>query len=296
MNMKFKLVAAFLVVCELVLIGLYLSGNANIQVFNPKGPVAREQRDLIVTAIGVMLIVAIPLLTAFYTFAFKYRAGDKKRVSQADGRHSARSQLVWWLIPAFFISILAIITWNKTHKLDPYKPLVSDVRPVRIQVIALQWKWLFLYPEYGIATVNYIRFPEKTPINFELTADAPMNSFWIPSLSGQVYAMTGMTTKLHVMADEVGEYPGVTTEISGRGFSRMKFVAKSSTSGDFESWIKNVKANSNNLTESAYNKLALPSENNPVYYFGSYDNNLYNKILQKFMSSEIHSEENNNHY
>jgi cytochrome o ubiquinol oxidase subunit 2 len=149
--------------------------------------------------------------------------------------------------------------------------------------VALQWKWLFIYPEQNIATVNFVEFPNSTPVNFQLTADAPMNSFWIPELGGQMYAMPGMSTQLHLMADRPGEFNGSAAEISGKGFSGMKFIAKATSQKDFDTWVKSVKQSSNMIDLSKYNKLAEPSENNPVITYASVEKDLYNSIIMKFM-------------
>lgn len=284
MSGKIKIGLALLLLVELFYFSIFILGDLDFQLLNPRGSIALQQRDLGMMVIGLLLIVAIPLLGTMYWFAYKYRAGNKKPVYKPDARHSTFTELVWWIIPAVFIFILAVITWNKTHALDPYKPLASDVAPVRIQAVALNWKWLFLYPDYNIATVNFIQFPEDTPVNFELTADAPMNSFWIPALSGQIYAMSGMSTKIHIIADSVGDYRGQAGEINGRGFSGMKFIARASSKEDFEKWIGEVRRSSSSLDGSHYSALSKPSENNPVTLYSSYEQHLYNKIMMKYMA------------
>ncbi|MDO8270050.1 MAG: ubiquinol oxidase subunit II [Candidatus Levybacteria bacterium] len=283
MNIKIKIGLALLFFVELFYFGLIFLSDLNFQLLNPQGSIARQQRDLGMLVIGILLVVAIPLIGAMYWFAYKYRAGNKKAIYKPDTRHSKFTELVWWLIPAVFIFILAIITWNKTHALDPYKPLESSVPPVRIQAIALNWKWLFLYPDYNIATVNFIQFPQDTPVNFEITADAPMNSFWIPALSGQIYAMSGMSTKLHLIADNTGDYRGQAGEINGRGFSGMKFIARASSREEFENWVGEVRRSLKTLDENEYSTLSKPSENNSVTHYSSYEQNLYNKIMMKYV-------------
>ena len=171
----------------------------------------------------------------------------------------------------------------KTYELDPYKPIVSDVKPMKIQVVALQWKWLFIYPEENIATVNYFQFPQKTPIHFEITADAPMNSFWIPRLGGQIYAMPKMKTELYLMADEPGSYNGASANLSGVGFAGMHFIAEASTDETFQEWVKNAKQSSNTLNLEEYNQLAKPSKNNPVTVYQLEEKDLFHEILMKYM-------------
>ena len=154
---------------------------------------------------------------------------------------------------------------------------------MKIQVVALQWKWLFIYPEEGIATVNFIQFPVDTPVNFEITADAPMNSFWIPQLGGMIYAMPAMRSKLHLIANEMGDFRGVSANLSGTGFAGMTFVAKSSSQADFEEWVHSVRHSNRTLTSESYNQLAMPSQNNPVASYVLLDNNLFEEILMKYM-------------
>jgi len=183
----------------------------------------------------------------------------------------------------FIILILAVLTWNSSHDLDPFKPIVSDKPPITIQVVALQWKWLFIYPQQNIASVNIIQFPNQTPINFEVTADAPMNSFWIPQLGGQIYAMPGMSTQLHLMADTEGTYRGSSANISGKGFAGMNFSAKSTSQADFDQWVALVHQTRNNLSLAKYNNLAKPSQNNPLSYYSSSQSGLYDRVVMKYM-------------
>jgi cytochrome o ubiquinol oxidase subunit 2 len=192
-------------------------------------------------------------------------------------------EAIWWTIPIIIIAILATITWITAHKLDPYKPLDSKVKPVTIQVVALEWKWLFIYPEQHIATVNFVEFPVNTPVEFQITADAPMNSFQIPALGGQIYAMAGMTTKLHYLATEQGDYNGRSVSYSGAGFSGMTFVAHVTDQAGFNAWVKQVQKTPAKLTTFSYNQLVVPSENNAVQYFGSVTNGMFNSIIMKFM-------------
>jgi len=186
------------------------------------------------------------------------------------------------IFPLIIILILSVITWKSSHQLNPFKPLTSDKKPVTIQVVALQWKWLFIYPEQGIATVNFIQFPEKRPVNFEITADAPMNSFWIPQLGGQIYAMPAMRTKLHLIADEVGTYRGLSTNISGKGFAGMTFNAKASSEAEFEQWVSEVKRSGKSLEFANYKQLVEPSEYVPVSYYSLPDRNLFDQIMQQY--------------
>jgi cytochrome o ubiquinol oxidase subunit 2 len=254
-------------------------------VFDPQGPIALEERNLIILAVILMLLIAIPMLILLYTFAWKYRAGNKKAKYDPEHVGSAWRQLVWWAIPAVIITALAFVDWQSTHALDPYKPIASNNPTLTIEVVALQWKWLFIYPAQGIATVNYIQFPEQTPVHFLLTADAPMSSFWIPELGSQIYAMAAMQTQMSLMADTTGTYAGKDTEINGAGYSGMTFTAKSTSQADFNAWVASVEQSSTYpaLTMDAYNVLAAPSENSQPAYYSSVDPSLYNDILMKYM-------------
>lgn len=284
---KLPLVAlAIIVIGFIVFIILQYS---NLSLLNPKGPIARAERDLAFVAVFLMLIVAVPMTASTFIIAYRYRAGNKNTKHEPDKQAGKMRVISWWAIPTVIVLILGFIIWKDTHKLDQYRPIESSVQPITIQVVALRWKWLFIYPKHGIATVNFIQFPEKTPINFELTADeAPMNSLWIPALGGQTYAMTGMSTKLHLMADNPGDFRGSAAELSGSGFSGMKFIARSSTQKDFEAWVQKIKQSSKVLDSAEYERLILPSENNSTSYYSSTEGDLYNKIITKYMAGMNH--------
>jgi cytochrome o ubiquinol oxidase subunit 2 len=193
-------------------------------------------------------------------------------------------QAILWLIPTGIVAVMAVISWHYTHALDPYKPLTNGVKPLNIQVVALDWKWLFIYPEQGIATVNFVQFPANTPIHFSLAADdSPMNSFWIPELSGQIYSMTGMSTSLHVMADGPGSYRGRAAEINGVGYADMTFVAKSSETEDFAGWVASVKQSPLQLTYATYEDLIQPSIHHPVTLYSFVEEGMYHQIMMKYM-------------
>ncbi|MGM1347828.1 cytochrome o ubiquinol oxidase subunit II [Serratia liquefaciens] len=261
-----------------------LSG-CNMVLMNPKGAIGVEQRTLIITAIALMLIVVIPVIFMAFAFAWKYRASNKDAKYSPNWSHSNKIEAVVWTIPIIIIAILGTITWKTTHELDPFKPIVTDKKPMTIEVVSLDWKWLFIYPEQGIATVNELAFPKDVPVEFKITSNSVMNSYFIPQLGGQIYAMAGMQTKLHLIGNEAGKYDGISSSFSGRGFSGMKFTAiVTPTEGDFDQWVAKVKASSNNLNATSdFNKLAEPSENNPVEYFSSVKPNLFKETIGKFM-------------
>lgn len=262
---------------------LLLSGCQSV-VFDPKGPIAREEMHLLITAVLLMLIVVVPVLILSVLIAYYYRASNKKAKYDPAFGHSVKLELVWWTVPIIIVGTLATITWITTHTLDPYRPLKSSVKPVTIQVVALEWRWLFIYPEQKIATLNFVEFPDNTPINFEITSDAPMNSFQIQKLAGQIYAMAGMTTKLHLSADEPGDYEGRSVSFSGEGFSGMSFTARATSDQDFNAWVAQVKHGSTILTQDTYNTLVPPSKDNSVRYFSSVTDGLFDAIVMKYMS------------
>ncbi|MFT6835408.1 MAG: cytochrome o ubiquinol oxidase subunit 2 [Francisellaceae bacterium] len=265
--------------------------NVDMSFLSPKGVISAQQLTLFYTSIILMCIVVIPVIILIFVFAWKYRASNKNAKYSPDWSHSTKIEVCMWTIPCVIILALAIITWISSHDLDPYKPLKTknNEKPIVIQAVALEWKWLFIYPEQNIATVNYLQFPANVPITFKITSDAPMNSFMIPRLAGQIYAMEGMQSQLHLMANEEGIYPGRSTNFSGDGFSGMIFTAKASSKVEYQAWIQEVKSSSNNLTMKQYNKLSEPSESNKVEYFSTVDHELFKKIIMKFMPSTEHS-------
>lgn len=258
--------------------------GCDMVLMDPKGAIGIEQRKLILTALGLMLIVVIPVIFMAIIFARKYRASNKQATYRPDWAHSNKIELVCWTVPIIIIIILAVITWKTTHQLDPYKPLESNKKPITIQVISTDWKWIFVYPEENIATVNEIAIPVGVPINFKVTAESVMNSFFIPALGGQIYAMAGMQTKLHLIANEPGTYKGFSSSYSGHGFSDMKFnVIATPDMASFDKWVQKVKASPKTLDSMAtFNQLAKPSHNVPVTYFSSVKPNLYEELILKF--------------
>ena len=283
MNSKYKLAFLTFVPIGAVLLAGFFIRSRDAAIFNPQGVIASQQRDLIVFALLLSLVVVIPVFVLTFFIAWHYREGNHKAQYSPNWDHSRWPETIWWGIPLTLILILSIVTWRTSHELDPFKPLSSSTPPMTIQVVALDWKWLFIYPEQNVATVNYVPFPMDTPIDFNITSDAPMNSFWIPNLGGQIYAMSGMSTHLNLMADGAGSYRGVSANISGRGFADMSFKAKSLSYEDFDEWVQSVRQSRGNLSANEYNRLARPSQNNKPASYSSVEPELYNKILMKYM-------------
>lgn len=272
-----------LFLCELFLIIWGLIQGKNVALFNSRGLIARQQQDLIIYTAVILLAIAIPTIFLFYFMAWKYRESNTKANYEPNKHHGVRFNLIAWGVPTIFMLVLAVGMWSATHRLEPQKPINSDVKPIRIQVISMRWKWLFLYPDQQIASVNFVQVPINTPVIFELTADeAPMSSFWIPNLGGQLYTMTGHVNRLNLIADYAGDYPGSSAEINGAGFAGMKFIARASSLNEFDQWVLNVKDSSNKLDATTYEKVLLPSENNPVSYYSSFAPNLYDTIVTKY--------------
>lgn len=249
-----------------------------IAVLNPQGLIAVKERDLMYLALGLMLLVVIPVFIMTLAIAWKYRADNTQAEYTPEWNHSVTAELVWWGFPLLIIIILSIVTWKSSHELDPYKPLESPTKPLTVQVVALEWKWLFIYPDYNIATVNFAQIPENTPINFEMTADAPMNSFWVPQLGGQMYVMPGMKSTLHLIADAPGEYSGSSANISGKGFAGMTFTVKATSQEEFEQWTKSL-SQAPSLGQNEYVQLAKPSQYVPRAFYSLGKKDLFDWVL-----------------
>lgn len=254
-------------------------------LFNSKGSVGIAQRDLIITCIGLMLFVVVPAIALTFMFAWKFRASNKAAKYRPDWSHSTRIEVVVWGIPLIIIAVLAAIVWKSTQQLDPYRPLDIEGDPIRVEVIATDWKWVFVYPDYGIATVNELTFPEGRQVAFSITSNSTMNTFFIPQLGGQVYAMAGMRTKLHLIANEEGDYRGMSGNFSGPGFSDMRFTAHAKTEKDFERWVMQVRSSPMTLDFNAFLKIAKPSQREGVVHFSQVETGLFKKVIDQFIDS-----------
>jgi len=256
--------------------------GCNLIVFNPKGQVAKDERDLIILATGLMLLVVIPVIVMMFLFAWRYRATNKKARYSPRWASSHKIEAVVWGVPFLIICVLGWVTWETTHALDPYRPLDSDVPPVNVQVVATDWKWLFIYPDLGIASVNELAVPVNTPINFTITSDAAMTSFFIPALGGQIYAMAGMQTKLHLIANEAGQYRGIAANYNGHGFSDMHFSTLALNGADYDAWLNKVRNTPQQLDQNSYAELAKPSVAHPITYYSKVQERLFLDIVDKY--------------
>jgi cytochrome o ubiquinol oxidase subunit 2 len=264
--------------------------GCNTIVLNAPGDVAAQQGDLIIVATLLMLIIIVPVIALTVLFAWRYRAGNAQATYAPDWDHSTQLELAIWAAPLLIIIALGAITWVSTHKLDPYRPIdriakgrpvPAGVKPLVIEVVALDWKWLFLYPEQGIATVNEIAVPIDRPLQFKITGVTVMNSFYVPALAGQIYAMPGMETKLHAVMNSTGDYPGFSANYSGAGFSGMRFRLKGMTDGDFQRWLADVRRSGGALGREEYLQLEKPSEFEPARHYARVDAGLYEAILNR---------------
>ena len=285
MNRNARIIFGCILFAVAVGVGLYLLKDISMPVLMPKGIIGEKERNLFFFTLVLGLFVVIPVFIMLFYVAWKYHEGNTKAKYNPDWDNNRVIEGIWWGIPCVIILLLGIVTFFSSHELDPFKPLRSEVKPVKVQVVALQWKWLFIYPEYQIATVNDVRFPVATPVNFELTSDAPMNSFWIPSLGGQIYTMNGMSTKLHLQAHEIGDYAGSSANISGEGFASMRFVARALSKEDFENWAWEVKRTGEPLGDVEYEKLNDPSIEKSYRYLTLQKPDLYDTIVMKYMGA-----------
>jgi cytochrome o ubiquinol oxidase subunit 2 len=272
-----------LIALSLICATAFLGGCSSIVLFDPKGPIGDSERFLILTAIGLMLIVVIPVFVMCFLFARRYRASNAEATYTPKWSYSKKIDLVIWLVPVAIVTALSILTWTETHRLNPYKPIYPSIKPTRIEAVSLDWKWLFIYPDRRIATVNQLVFPAKVPLNFRITSDTVMTSFFIPQLGSQIYAMAGMQTLLHLMADEPGVYFGQNQQFSGRGFAAMNFKAIALSREEFEAWVQKAKQSPDTLDLVRFEDLEKPSIGYPVTYFSSVKPDLFDSIIRKYV-------------
>ena len=281
--MKTKLFLTLgLVIVTAVLLTVYLTSGVNVEILNPKGVVAEQQRDLIVLTVFLGLFVVIPVYIMTIFIIFRYHEGNKKAKYSPNFASSILAESIWWGIPVVIIVFLSIVTVMSTFKLDPHKSIVSDKDPIKIQVISLDWKWLFIYPNQSVASVNYAAIPEGQPVEFSLTSDTVMNSFWVPQLAGQIYNMPGMITHLNITADK-GDYNGSSANISGEGFAGMKFIIHATDQEQYNDWIKTAQKSTDKLDKATYAELYKPSKNNPVKLYSHVDEHLFSDVVNKYM-------------
>jgi cytochrome o ubiquinol oxidase subunit II len=228
-------------------------------VLNPQGPVGVSEKLIIIDSLAIMLAIVVPLIFATFAFAWWFRASNKRATYRPSWTFSGHLELIIWAIPMLVITFLGGIAWFGSHTLDPYKALSSTAKPIEIEVVSLDWKWLFIYPDDGVATVNQLVIPTGTPVHFRLTSSGVMNSFFVPQLGSQIYTMAAMTSQLNLQADKAGTYLGLSVQFSGEGFSDMRFDLRAVTADAYAKWIADTKAAGPILDTAAYAALAKPS-------------------------------------
>ncbi len=285
-----------LLLAEFAWLITYLIHDKNIALFDSRGLIAHEQRSLIVFTVLTLVAVVVPTLFLLFFTAWKYRESNVKAVHDPSARSSKRVTIITWLVPTITMVIIGLVMWPATRRLEPGKAIASDKAPITIQVVSLRWKWLFLYPDQKIATVNFVQIPKDTPIVFELTADeTPMSSFWIPNLGGQLYSMTSHVNRLNLIGGTLGDYRGSSAELNGAGFTGMKFTTRVSSAEDFNRWVDGVRQSHDVLDTDAYANLLKPSENNPDAFYSAFDDSLYDKVVMKYMDGHAPHEHTADH-
>jgi cytochrome o ubiquinol oxidase subunit II len=263
-------------------VALLLAGCSNAALLHPKGPVGASELVMIGIAFALMLIVVIPVIVMAMWFPHRYKASAQRAEYDPKWSDSLVIDAVVWLVPTVIVTALSILTWTESHRLDPFKPLESSAKPIDIDVVSLDWKWLFIYPEQNIATVNQLAFPAHVPVSFHITSDSVMSSFFIPQLGSQIYAMAGMQTRLNLLADEPGTYAGQNQQFSGEGFSEMSFKAQAMSDKQFEAWVQTIKQSPHRLDLAQFDELSVPGIDTPVTAYSWVQQDLFDDIIRKF--------------
>jgi cytochrome o ubiquinol oxidase subunit 2 len=265
----------------IALLAFLAGGCDRLVVLNPKGPIADAERGLMIDAFTVMMLVVVPIIVMAFWFAWRYRVRGNARY-EPTWAYSVKVDAVVWLIPALIVIAVAVLLWRSTHKLDPYREIASTTPPLDVQVVAQDWKWLFIYPEQGVASVNQLAIPTGRPISLRITSDTVMNSFYVPALAGQIYAMAGMQTRLQILADKPGKFVGRNTQYSGGGFSDQFFEVVAMSQADFDAWVAKAKQAPGKLDAPTYAKLAERSRLNPIVQYSAVEPKLFDAIIDKY--------------
>jgi cytochrome o ubiquinol oxidase subunit 2 len=267
----------WLIVCAAV----PLASCQRAGILDPQGPVASAEHLLLMNSTGIMLVVVVPVILMTFAFAWWFRSSNARAKRSEELAYEGRIDFVVWSIPALVVILLGGVTWIGAHQLDPRAPIVSKVKPLQVEVVSLDWKWLFIYPDQGIASVNQLVIPAGTPVNFRLTSATVMNSFLVQQLGSQIYMMPGMTTHLSLLADRPGEYPGISANFSGNGFAWMNFIVKAVPAADFDGWVAKVRGSGAALDDPGYAQLAKPSQGVPPTTYRSVDPKLFERIVHQ---------------
>src|SRR4051795_6663318 len=273
-------------VLAIVLTGAAMLGGCSEGVFDPKGPVAAADRQILPTRLGIMLAIVIPTILATLGVAWWFRSSNERARYLPNFDYSGRLEMLVWSIPAMTVLLVGGVAWVGSHDLDPRKLLSSTVKPVRVQVVSLDWKWLFIYPDQGIATVNQLTIPVGTPVSFELTSSGVMNSFFVPQLGSQIYTMAGMVTRLHLQADQPGSYRGMSAQYSGEGFADMYFNVEAVAPDKFSEWVDAARNVGVELNVTTYAELAKPSASVAPFTYRAVAPGLFDSIMVSEMQSD----------
>jgi cytochrome o ubiquinol oxidase subunit 2 len=265
------------------IIGAATLGGCSEGILDPKGPVAAAERLILFNSLGIMLAIVIPTILATLSVAWWFRSSNTRARYLPNFDYSGRLEILVWSVPAMTVLLVGGVAWVGSHDLDPGKPIASAAKPLSVQVVSLDWKWLFIYPDQGIATVNQLTIPVGTPVSFELTSTGVMNSFFVPQLAGQIYTMAGMMTRLHVQADHPGTYPGLSAQFSGDGFADMGFNVEAVPAENFAQWVDATRNTGPVLDAPAYADLARPSKAVAPFTYRSVAPNLFKGILTTAM-------------
>ena len=253
-------------------------------ILDPRGPIASAERLLMVNSTAIMLVVVVPVIVATLGFAWWYRSSNPRASRSWDQSYEGRLEFVLWSIPVLIVILLGGVIWIGSHELDPRTPISGKGDPVKIDVVALDWKWLFIYPDQGVAAVNEMVIPAGKPIRLQITSATVMNSFFVPQLGGQVYAMGGMTTQLNLLSDQPGDYAGFSANFSGDGFSDMRFLARAVPPGDFDAWVARARGTGPALDDASYAALAKPSKAVPPSTYRTVAPDMFQHIIERTLS------------
>jgi cytochrome o ubiquinol oxidase subunit II len=249
-------------------------------VLDPQGPVAAAERLILINSTAIMLVVVLPVIALTLGFAWWYRSSNRRATYDPDWSYSGQIEMVIWSIPAMVVILLGAVSWTGSHQLDPAVKLASNVKPVRIEALSLDWQWLFIYPDEHVAAVNQLVVPAGAPIEFTLSSATVMNAFFVPQLGSQIYTMPGMSTRLNLLADRAGDYPGFSSHFSGDGFADMHFMVHAVTPGDYADWLTQTRAAGDTLDKAAYATLAAPQRNRGAKTYRDVEPHLYEWVVQ----------------
>jgi cytochrome o ubiquinol oxidase subunit II len=267
----------------IVLIGAATLCGCTEGVLDPKGPIASAEQQILLDSLGIMLAIVIPTILATFAVAYWFRSSNTRARYLPDFNYSGRLEVLVWAIPLMTVLLVGGVAWVGSHDLDPRKPIGTTVKPISVQVVSLDWKWLFIYPEQGIASVNRLIIPVGTPVSFELTSSGVMNSFFIPQLGSQIYTMSGMVTRVHLQADHPGTYRGLSANYSGEGFADMRFNVDAVPAENFTQWVKATQSAGPVLDAQSYADLAKPSKAVAPFAYRTVTPNLFDEAVSAGM-------------